>query len=116
MRQPRKSLFEILRSRLDRGKRSDTPKPVAAPRPFQAVSIYCGINACSSARRFSDHRFLAKDAPQLPLTGCTHPGQCDCRYLKYKDRRSEQRRAIDFLAIRHFGVERRKRPGRRSTD
>jgi hypothetical protein len=113
-RQERKSLLEILLSRL---RKSQAPPPaVSAPRPFQAVSIHCDLNACPMAQRLRDCRFLAKDAPKLPLTGCTHPNDCDCRYLKHKDRRSESRR-LDFQIIRiDSGRERRRRPGRRATD
>jgi hypothetical protein len=112
----RKSLLQILWSRL---KREPLPEPKAtvAPRPFQAISIYCGVKSCAIARRFRDHRFLAKDAPQLPLSGCTMAGSCQCRYLKYKDRRAERRRFVDFASVRRdLGQERRQRAGRRDTD
>jgi hypothetical protein len=112
----RKSLLQIFWSRL---KREPLPEPKAAtaPRPFQAISIYCGARCCAVARRFRDHRFLAKDAPQLPLSGCTMPNSCDCRYLKHKDRRAERRRFVEFASIRRdLGQDRRLRSGRRTTD
>jgi hypothetical protein len=96
------------------------PSSATAPplRPFQAIAIYRGVNCCAVARKFSEHRFLAKDAPGLPLLGCSMPERCECRYLKYKDRRGDARRLVDFgLAARLFdGKERRARNGRRSTD
>jgi hypothetical protein len=40
------------------------------------------------------HRFLAKDAPPLPLQGCTF-AQCSCTFSKLKDRRTDGRR-LDY--------------------
>jgi hypothetical protein len=112
----RNSLFEIFRACLHR-RDSETSKLAAPSRPFQAVSIDCGIDACEAARALRDQRFLAKRAPPLPLASCTHPNSCECRYLKHKDRRAENRRAIGFIPVhRRFGPERRRRPGRRATD
>jgi hypothetical protein len=70
------------------------------------------------ALRFSEHRFLAKDAPQLPLTGCTMRSLCECRYIKHRDRRGESRRFVDFssAALRYVGSERRHLLDRRSRD
>ena len=113
-RQPRKSLLEVLWSRIK--KNPGPPTAVVAPRPFQAVSIYCGIDACQNARRLRDQRFLAKDAPQLPLSSCSQPKACACRYLKHKDRRSESRRLAEFAMRRELAVDRRRRRGRRATD
>ena len=114
-RSERKSLLDIFRSRL---KKDVVPAPCVAPRPFQAISIYRGVTACTPAKRFADYRFLAKDAPQLPLPGCTMASTCECRYLKHKDRRVEGRRLVEFSASsRTFsGQERRQRGGRRRTD
>jgi hypothetical protein len=113
-RQPRKSLLEVLWSRIK--KTPASPPAVVAPRPFQAVSIYCGIDPCPNARRLKDERFLAKDAPPLPLGNCSRPKACECRYLKHKDRRSESRRFAEFAMRRELSVERRRRRGRRATD
>jgi hypothetical protein len=104
---------------LSRFKSAPRHQARSAPlRPFQAIAIYRGVKSCELARKFGEHKFLAKDAPALPLKGCSMPERCDCRYLKYKDRRAEARRLVDFgLSARVFdGKERRARNGRRSTD
>ena len=87
-------------------------------RRFQALSIYRGVNACAMARKFGEHRFLAREAPALPLQGCTMVHACECRYLKFKDRRTESRRANDFGAATRARneAERRGVRGRRKTD
>jgi hypothetical protein len=85
------------------------------PRPFQAISIFRGVVCCSMAKQFSEHRFLARDAPPLPLAGCSMPGRCECRYLKHKDRRVGERRLVDFSVANsmYSSAERRLFAGRR---
>jgi hypothetical protein len=87
-------------------------------RPFQAIAIYRGVRACDLAKKFCDHRFLAKDAPPLPLAGCSMSSTCGCRYLKYKDRRGDSRRLVDFGSPARLlsGEDRRRKAGRRSND
>jgi hypothetical protein len=118
MKQLRKSsLLEVLMMRL--GRKPSSPATSREPlRPFQAISIHRGVVACAMARKFSEHRFLAKDAPPLPLSGCTMSATCQCRYLKHRDRRGESRRLADFgVSTRLFdGRERRARGGRRKDD
>jgi hypothetical protein len=58
---------------------------------FGAVEIRSRGAACRAAHAIRGHRFLAKDAPSLPLQGCTLE-QCACSFSKLKDRRSEGRR------------------------
>ena len=118
MPKPRKktSLLGGLLARLSGRKE---PPEVSGPlRPFQAISIYRGLICCDMARKFSEHRFLVRDAPPLPLSGCTMAEKCHCKYIKHRDRRGEPRRLIDFgLASRLFdGRERRSRGGRRRSD
>jgi hypothetical protein len=112
----RTSLLSGLLARF--GSRKEPPAVTGALRPFQAISIYRGLICCDMARKFSEHRFLVRDAPPLPLSGCTMPKNCQCKYIKHRDRRAEPRRLIDFgLATRLFdGRERRNRGGRRSND
>ena len=116
-RQAKKSLLEGLLARFSG--RKEPPAATGPLRPFQAISIYRGMNCCELARKFSDHRFLVRDAPALPLAGCTLGKACQCKYIKHRDRRAEPRRLMDFgMAARLFdGRERRARgSGRRAKD
>jgi hypothetical protein len=118
LRSPQRTLLSVLLSRLTKS-RPPAPKKAAPMRPFQAISIFRGTRACEMARKFSEHRFLAREAPQLPLTGCSMSENCECRYIRHRDRRGESRRVLDFFktAARSVGYkERRLRRGRRSDD
>ena len=112
----KRSLLEGLLARFS--KRKEPPAATGSLRPFQAISIYRGLICCEIARKFSEYRFLVRDAPALPLAGCSMSKTCQCKYIKHRDRRSEPRRLIDFgVAARLFdGRERRARGGRRSGD
>jgi hypothetical protein len=118
MRKPTKktSLLSGLLARF--GSRKEPPEASGPLRPFQGISVYRGLICCELARKVSEHRFLVRDAPSLPLSGCSMPEKCHCKYIKHKDRRSEPRRLIDFgVAPRLFdGRERRARDGRRRSD
>ncbi|HEY5809752.1 MAG TPA: hypothetical protein VIT67_17380, partial [Povalibacter sp.] len=116
MRYRRPSLLDTLLSRLTRRK-SSKPAPAPVSR-FQAIAIYRGIKACEMAKRFSDHRFLQRDAPALPLPQCSMPHQCECRYLKFKDRRGAPRRVVDFGSSTSMKQQAEKRNfrGRRKAD
>lgn len=117
---PRPTKTSLLERLLGRFGARKEPREASGPlRPFQAISIYRGLTCCDLARKFSEHRFLVRDAPPLPLGGCTMRQRCQCKYIKHRDRRSEPRRLIDFgLAARLFdGRERRSRSsGRRAGD
>jgi hypothetical protein len=58
---------------------------------YHAVSIRLGNNACNVAKEIQGERFLAKDAPQFPLTGCD-VSDCQCRFVHFKDRRARDDR------------------------
>ncbi len=116
---PRPAKTSLLEGFLARfSSRKEPPAASGALRPVQAISIYRGLICCDRARKFSEHRFLVRDAPPLPLAGCTLGAKCQCKYIKHKDRRSEPRRLIDFgVAARLFdGKEKRNRTGRRRND
>jgi hypothetical protein len=86
--------------------------------PYHAVSIEGGRGrACRTVRGLAERRFLAHEAPRLPLAGCDSP-VCSCRYQHHDDRRSDPRRAADERRVEHpyAGPERRRRPGRRVND
>lgn len=72
-----------------------------AKRGFQAVSIATGWPSCAAARELEGQRFLAKDAPHLPLPGCDQTS-CDCAYQRYADRRDGPRRDAE-LGLRGTG-------------
>jgi hypothetical protein len=61
---------------------------------FAAVEIRTRGGACSSALALQGQRFLAKDAPALPLPKCA-AAQCTCVFSKLADRRTDGRR-LDF--------------------
>lgn len=116
-KQAKTSLLEGLLARFS--SRKEPPAATGPLRPFQAISIYRGLICCEMARQFSDHRFLVRDAPPLPLAGCNMGKTCKCKYIKHRDRRSEPRRLMDFGMAAHLfdGRERRDRKsGRRSKD
>jgi hypothetical protein len=86
--------------------------------PYHSISIECGRSrACRTARTLVNRRFLAAEAPPLPLPGCDS-ANCICRYQHHEDRRSDLRRAADEHRAEHpyAGAERRQRRGRRSHD
>ncbi len=115
-RPAKKSLLEGFLARFS--SRKEPPAASGALRPFQAISIYRGLICCDMARKFSEHRFLVRDAPPLPLAGCSMSKKCQCKYIKHKDRRAEPRRLIDFGVVERMfdGKERRARGGRRRGD
>jgi hypothetical protein len=60
-----------------------------------AVSIAPGPRCCAQAREQQGQRFLSREAPPLPLQGCSQPN-CSCRYIHHEDRRAKPRRARDM--------------------
>lgn len=88
--------------------------PAEAPPPsnrFLSVTIHSRANACEAVRALASTRFLAKEAPRLPLEDCT-VSNCQCRYEHYDDRRDEDRReAPDKTSYK--GEQRRARKERR---
>ena len=92
-----------------------TPQPVKpGPQPYRAAALACDGNACQAARELRGEKFLANQAPHLPLQTCDK-GQCDCHFAFYSDRRSpiSERRSLASAAD---DDERRRSNGRRRTD
>jgi len=54
---------------------------------YHAVSIKPGAYACSAANEIAGQRFLATEAPNLPLPGCD-AAECDCHFTHHNDRRT----------------------------
>src|SRR6202046_3340985 len=60
--------------------------------PWSAVRIATRGETCAKAQALRDKRLLARDAPALPLKGCTMSATCNCMYRHYADRRAAARR------------------------
>lgn len=61
----------------------------AKPRPtHRCVVIEPGLIACKAIRAYAGQRVLMDKAPILPVQGCDVK-QCECRFLRYSDRRTE---------------------------
>ena len=71
---------------------------------FHAVSIHYLEGACSAAKMLSGKRFLAEDAPKLPLPGCD-TSECRCRFTHYEDRRTAAERRSPFSSVSYGGTE-----------
>lgn len=94
--------------------------------PWYAVAIKAGRRSCQTCVQLGERRFLSKEAPRLPLEGCTQPGGCECVYVHFSDRRVGARRTVEagdggFAATaRQWAAEppgeRRRSPGRRASD
>lgn len=84
---------------------------------FRAVEIRTRDGACQAARALAGQRFLAKDAPALPLAGCTS-ARCSCTFGKLSDRRTETRRLLHggLSASLFLAASRRKKRERRRAE
>jgi hypothetical protein len=81
---------------------------------WPAVSVVPGKNACEAARKLGEQRFLARNAPRLPLEACNRQDQCQCKYARYADRRGGPRRSEDRFDAKGSTVAgERRRPGER---
>lgn len=84
---------------------------------YHAVSIIFPSSACIAAKAQVGVRFLATQAPILPVDGCDE-ASCSCRYRHHDDRREGPRRvqARGVLGPRPLDDERRTSLGRRAVD
>jgi hypothetical protein len=93
---------------------------MAMPRKYPAVTIATGNDRCAAVRALVGMRILAGQAPALPMTHCTMPDECRCRFKKYVDRRDdEQGRRFNYShesSAWYAGGQRRKSRGRRDKD
>jgi hypothetical protein len=98
------------------GRGKSVPAAAASRKPikrFHAVTIVPGAHACIAAHAQFGQRFLAHEAPTLPLKGC-ECSHCECHYEHYDDRRNGDRRetglAVPFDG--QAGGDKRARPRR----
>lgn len=88
---------------------------------FHAVSIKFDADACLHAKALQGRRFLAREAPNLPLDNCDS-NKCSCRFVHHDDRRSGKDRRSPFgsggmgAVTGRFEAERRQGGDRRRRD
>lgn len=63
---------------------------------YHAVSVRLGESACLAAKTIEGKRFLAAEAPPLPLAECSSADDCRCRFVHHEDRRSSRDRRSPF--------------------
>jgi len=97
-------------------------EPLRPPRDaspsYHCVSIRARGGACEQARSLGGVRFLAGEAPPIPLPGCG-TATCGCAYQHFGDRRQEDRRTICANSIYVDAAthgERRASRSRRASD
>ena len=101
-------------------------KPTSIARPkrsntaddFRAVSIAPNLMCCAAATHATGRLYLLREAPRLPLQGCTMPTDCACKFRKNADRRDGDRRLFGATETNRWfaGPDSRKRGGRRSSE
>jgi hypothetical protein len=118
-------MIQILKSLLN-AKTSEIParKPAskAASKPpdngsdFRAVSLVPSLECCGTSRDAASRRYLWREAPRLPLSGCAMGSSCSCKFIKHTDRRDSDRRLLGEKSTNqwYLGCERRKHHGRRA--
>ncbi len=88
---------------------------------FHAVAMQYSENSCNAAKAMTGRRFLATEAPDLPLKECDFD-DCRCTFDHFSDRRSKSDRRAPFA---HRGLtertgtferENRKTDRRKNTD
>jgi hypothetical protein len=90
--------------------------PAATIPAFNAAAIVPEEHACAAALAAAEQRYLAQEAPRIPLPECTRPLECHCRLARLNDRRKTDRRDALSFSRWYSGIERRRSPGRRSSD
>ncbi|MBS1172727.1 MAG: hypothetical protein H6R12_1557 [Proteobacteria bacterium] len=110
------SLFPRSRSRRESASRPDQQPERRRDSPYHSVIVTAGHPSCEAAKQLGTLRFLAGQAPSLPLPGCgVRP--CECRYSHYADRRTGLDRRVEIGGKPPHGLEdRRHNHGRRAGD
>lgn len=94
--------IQIHALRKKRVKKAKT-KPIksASEKPaYRCVVIKPGAEACEAAQQLRARAILMHEATALPLNAC-NTEKCNCRYLRYEDRRMRSRRN-DLYTAGHF--------------
>ena len=97
---------------------SGIAKPVARKSEntkFHAVSIRIGKRACQGAKDIQGERFLAAEAPEIPLADCD-VASCECRFAHFKDRRARDDRRNPYRGTLGLGTGNLKQEQRAGRD
>ena len=117
-------ILEGLMAKMSREHPAKKPTPITKPNrsttagDFRAVSIAPNLECCAAAMRAAGKTYLLREAPRLPLEGCTMPANCSCKFHKNADRRDGDRRLFGATETNHWfaGPDNRKQGTRRSTE
>lgn len=117
-------VLEGLLDKISRERQAKKPAPVAAPKrsntagDFRSVSVVPNLICCLVASQAAERPYLSRQAPRLPLDGCTMPKSCSCKFRKNGDRREGDRRLFGAQETNRWfaGRDNRKRLSRRSTE
>ena len=106
---------------LNKPSKKTPTKPVLSAHhgAWHAVSVVPGRYGCDAARAQLGRRYLAVEAPRLPLKGCSGQDECSCTYRHHQDRRGPLRRKEDISGLRRRdpgGTDRRVGHCRRLND
>jgi hypothetical protein len=120
-------MIKVLENLLDRISRDHPAKklaPITQPKPpntvgdFRSVSVTPSLICCAAASHAAKRPYLSRQAPRLPLDGCTMPASCSCKFRKSVDRREGDRRLFGATETNRWfaGRDNRKRISRRSAE
>ena len=111
-------MFGTKKSKSKKPRKRKLPKARATREIFHGVAIEPGPEGpCQAVVDLVNVRYLADDAPMLPLNECSNPRGCNCTYQHFNDRRTQPRRESDVgLPVKDRPNEFRSGFGRRITD
>jgi hypothetical protein len=69
-------------------------KTKSATSSFKCVVIKTGLMPCKAVNIYKSKRLLMNEAPMLPVSGCSNSKECECKFVRYEDRRRGDRRTI----------------------
>lgn len=99
-----------------KGRKNSIHGSSPAKSSFGAVSIVFSGDACTAVRELEGQKFLGSEAPITPLRDCSCPN-CQCRYVHYNDRRSQEDQRDPFASKNAQQLsERRSKRERRRVD
>lgn len=88
--------IHALKKRRVKKSKPKSRKAIISKPAFRSVVIETGMNACQSAQDLNNQSILMAEASALPLGNCDAE-KCNCRYLRYDDRRRDKRRNSAFF-------------------